>query len=203
MSLLRALPWHPVSPRRPNYLALAFFATSKLASTRACMSAGRCARFSQGCNRRRLRRGHVFQGRDKSIPVNASDSDPYYFKIMADCIHLHPARAGLAGGKNGKLIRYRWSSLPSHARANGPDWLEADRLLRALELAGDGRGRRTYVAWLEARAARDGGKVDDMAMKALRRGWHLGEATCGDRLLDMLKKPSAKKSRAGTAPRHR
>jgi REP element-mobilizing transposase RayT len=32
--------------------------------------------FSQGWNRRRGRRGHVFQGRYKSIPVNASDSDP-------------------------------------------------------------------------------------------------------------------------------
>ena len=54
--------------------------------------------FSQGWNRRRLRRGHVFQGRYKSIPVNASDSDPYYLKIVADYIHLNPARAGLAGG---------------------------------------------------------------------------------------------------------
>jgi putative transposase len=157
--------------------------------------------FSQGWNRRRMRRGHVFQGRYKSIPVNASDSDPYYFKIVADYIHLNPARAGLAGGKKGKLLGYRWSSLPSHARGNGPDWLDTGRLLRAFELARDGRGRRAYVAWLEARAAREGGKIDEKAMKALRRGWYLGEATFGDRLLDMLKKPSAKKSRASEAPK--
>jgi REP element-mobilizing transposase RayT len=157
--------------------------------------------FSQGWNRRRMRRGHVFQGRYKSIPVNASDSDPYYFKIVADYIHLNPARAGLAGGKKGKLLGYRWSSLPSHARGNGPDWLDTGRLLRAFELAGDGRGRRAYVAWLEARAAREGGKIDETAMKALRRGWYLGDATFGDRLLDMHKKPSAKKSRASEAPK--
>jgi putative transposase len=157
--------------------------------------------FSQGWNRRRMRRGHVFQGRYKSIPVNASESDPYYFKIVADYIHLNPARAGLAGGKKGKLLEYRWSSLASHARGNGPDWLETWRLLRAFELAGDGRGRRAYVAWLEARAACDGGKIDEKAMKALRRGWYLGEPTFGDRLLDMLKKPSAKKSRASEAPK--
>ena len=157
--------------------------------------------FSQGWNRRRMRRGHVFQGRYKSIPVNASDSDPYYFKIVADYIHLNPARAGLAGGKKGKLLGYRWSSLPSHARGNGPDWLDTGRLLRAFELARDGRGRRAYVAWLEARAAREGGKIDEKAMKALRRGWYLGEATFGDRLLDMLKKPSGKKSRASEAPK--
>jgi REP element-mobilizing transposase RayT len=157
--------------------------------------------FSQGWNRRRMRRGHVFQGRYKAIPVNASDSDPYYFKIVADYIHLNPARAGLAGGKKGKLLGYRWSSLPSHARGNGPDWLDTGRLLRTFELAGDGRGRRAYVAWLEARAAAQGGKIDEKAMKALRRGWYLGEATFGDRLLDMLKKPSAKKSRASEAPK--
>ena len=156
--------------------------------------------FSQGWNRRRGRHGHVFQGRYKSIPVNASDSDPYYFKIVADYIHLNPARAGLAGGGRGKLIGYRWSSLPSHAKGNGPDWLDTGRLLRAFELAGDGRGRRAYVAWLEARAG-CGGKVDEKAMKALRRGWYLGEATFGDRLLDLLKKPAAKKSRTSEAPK--
>ena len=45
------------------------------------------------------------------------------------------------------------------------------------------------------------GRVDEKAMKALRRGWYLGEATFGDRLLDMLKKPAAKKSRASEAPK--
>jgi hypothetical protein len=39
------------------------------------------------------------------------------------------------------------------------------------------------------------------AMKALRRGWYLGEPTFGDKLLGMLKKPSAKKSRASEAPK--
>lgn len=113
--------------------------------------------FSQGWNRRRLRRGHVFQGRYKSIPVNASDSDPYYFRIAADYIHLNPARSGLAGGRHGRLVDYAWSSLRDHARGKGPDWLESERGLRAFELAEDGRGRRAYVAWLEARAANEMG----------------------------------------------
>ena len=59
--------------------------------------------------------------------------------------------------------------------------------------------------WLEARAACDRGKIDEKAMKAmkaLRRGWYLGEPTFGDKLLGMLKKPSAKKkSRASEAPK--
>jgi putative transposase len=155
--------------------------------------------FSQCWNRRRERRGHVFQGRYKSVPVNASDSDPYYFRIVVDYIHLNPARAGLAGGAKGKLTGYRWSSLPAHAKGSGPDWLETGRLLRAFELAGDGRGRRAYLDWLEARAANDGGKIDGEATKALKRGWYLGEPGFRDRLLGKLERKAGRRSRAGEA----
>ncbi len=155
--------------------------------------------FSQGWNKRRLRRGHVFQGRYKSIPVNASDSDPYYFRIAADYIHLNPARAGLAGGSHGPLVDYAWSSLRDHAKGKGPDWLESEKLLRAFELAEDGRGRRAYVAWLEARAATDGGRIDEEAMKALRRGWYLGKPDFSQRLLGLIEGKPGKKTRANGA----
>jgi putative transposase len=150
--------------------------------------------FSQGWNRRRGRRGHVFQGRYKSIPVNASDSDPYYFRIAADYIHLNPARAGLAGGSHGRLVDYAWSSLRDHARGKGPEWLEFERVLRAFELAKDGRGRRAYVAWLEARATNHGGKIDEEAMKALRRGWYLGKPDFAQRLIGLFEMKRRKKS---------
>ena len=52
--------------------------------------------FSQGWNRARGRRGHVFQERYKSVPVNGSNADSHYFRIVADYIHLNPARARLA-----------------------------------------------------------------------------------------------------------
>lgn len=146
--------------------------------------------YSQGWNRARMRRGHVFQGRYKAVPVNASDSDPYYFKALVDYIHLNPARAGLAGGKRGSLLSYPWSSLPSHHKGNGPGWLECGRILRAFQLAPDGRGRRAYVAWLEARAASDEGKIDEKAMEAIRRGWYLGKESFKDKLLKMLEKPA-------------
>jgi len=42
------------------------------------------------------------------------------------------------------------------------------------------------VAWLEARAESDGGKVDDKAMAALRRGWYLGESTFADKLRALI-----------------
>lgn len=142
--------------------------------------------FSQGWNRARQRRGHVFQGRYKSVPVNGEETGAYYFRIVADYIHLNPARAGLAGGDRGKLVDYKWSSLGAYAKGKGPDWLVMERVLRAFELAEDGRGRRAYVAWLEARAVEDGGKINDEAQAALRRGWFLGEESFKDKLLGMV-----------------
>ena len=84
----------------------------------------------------------MFQGRDKSIPVNASDRVPYYFRIAADYLHLNPARVRLAGGKHGSLVAYPELSLCDHAKGKGSEWLETERMLRACELAEDGRGRR-------------------------------------------------------------
>ena len=50
--------------------------------------------FSQGWNRRKERRRHVFQSRYKSVVVNGEERNGSYFKIVADCIHLNPARSG-------------------------------------------------------------------------------------------------------------
>lgn len=126
------------------------------------------------------------QRRYKSVPVSGSDTDAHYFRIVEDYIHFNPARAGLAGGSAGKLVGYRWSSLPSYAAGKGPPWLEMERALNSLELAQDGRGRRAYVAWLEARATNDGGNIDEVAQDSLRRGWYPGEETFRDRLLALV-----------------
>jgi putative transposase len=155
--------------------------------------------FSQAWNRRRKRRGHVFQGRYKSVPVSGVESDAWYFRIVADYIHLNPARAGLAGGNRGPLAGYRWSSLDTYARGKPPSWMAHERVLRAFELARDGRGRRAYVAWLEARA-NEGGKITSAATKALKQGWYLGPESFRDRLLGLLdsaKRIRAKGSKAG------
>ena len=145
--------------------------------------------FSQAWNRRYKRTGHVFQGRYKSIPVSGERaSDPYHFRIVADYIHLNPARAKLVGGTKGTLSSYRWSSLPAYAKGKGPEWLVFDRVLDAFSLAHSGRGRRAYEEWLEIRAAQDGGRLPDAAMQALRKGWYLGEDTFRDKLLALLEK---------------
>ena len=152
--------------------------------------------YSQGWNRARQRRGHVFQGRYKSVPVTGSEADSHYFRIVADYLHLNPARAGLAGDGKRTLSEYKWSSLPNYLKGRKPDWLVLDRVLRAFNLARDGRGRRAYVRWLEARAANDQGKIDEAAMKAIRRGWYLGKEIFKDRLLKLLD-PSAEKAPSG------
>ena len=87
------------------------------------------------------------------------------------------------------------------AKGNGPDWLVTDRVLRAFELAQDGRGRRAYVAWLEARAANDRGKIDEEAMRALLRGGYLGKETFKDRLLKLFDPSSGNEvERTGANP---
>lgn len=143
--------------------------------------------FSQAWNSRYQRRGHVFQGRYKSVPVAGEvAADAHYFKSVADYIHLNPARAGLAGGARGKLVDFPWSSLPQYAKGNLPAWLAIDRVLDAFKLSHDRRGRSAYVAWLEARASAAGGKIEEAAMEALRRGWYLGQESFRDKLLGVM-----------------
>lgn len=148
--------------------------------------------FSQAWNRRRNRKGHVFQGRYKSIPVAGGQAaDAAHFKTVADYIHLNPARSGIAGGTNGPLADYEWSSLPCYRKGRGPAWLSCDRVLRAHDLSTDPRGCRAYGDYLEARAAENKGRVSESAMAALRRGWYLGDETFKDRLLNLLDKPKS------------
>jgi hypothetical protein len=62
------------------------------------------------------------------------------------------------------------------------------RVLDAFELAKNGRGRRAYVEWLEARAMTHGGEIDDTAMAALRRGWYLGDLTFAEQLRTLVER---------------
>ena len=145
--------------------------------------------FSQAWNRLHNRRGHVFQGRYKSVPVaGAGAGDASQFKVVADYIHLNAARAGLAGGAHGKLAAYPWSSLPAYRSGKAPEWLVIDRVLAAHQLAADARGRRSHAQYLEARAAGNGGKFPPEATAALRRGWYLGDESFRDRLLALVEK---------------
>jgi REP element-mobilizing transposase RayT len=162
--------------------------------------------FGKAWNIRRQRQGHVFQGRYKAVPVaGEAAGDAHYFKCVADYIHLNPARAGLAGGVQGKLADYPWSSLRHFAKGNPPPWQPTERVLEAFKLSKDRRGRTSYLAWLEARATEHGEAINEEAMEALRRGWYLGEEGFKDKLLGLLDQATdklrRKESHAGDAVR--
>ncbi len=143
--------------------------------------------YSQGWNRRRGRKGHVFQGRYKAVVVNGEERDGSYFKIVADYIHLNPVRSGWVGGETGKRLKsWRWSSFGAYAGNKRPDWLETGKVLRAFQLSEDKRGGRAYAGYLEARARDPKSAVTDASLKELRRGWYLGGETFARKVLDAL-----------------
>jgi len=155
--------------------------------------------FSQAWNTRYKRRGHVFQGRYKAVPVAGEGSaDAHYFKSVADYIHLNPARAGLAGGCKGRLVDYPWSSLRYYPKGNAPEWQPLDRVLDAFRLSHERRGRAAYISWVESRAANEGGKIDAKAMAAIRSGWYLGEEGFKEKLLGLIDKAGARVMKRGS-----
>ena len=155
--------------------------------------------YSQAWNSRYQRRGHVFQGRYKAVPVAGERAeDAHYFKSVADYIHLNPARAGLAGGGRGSLVSYPWSSLRHYPKGNAPEWQPMERVLDAFRLSQDRRGRVAYVCWLEARAEHAGGRIEEKSMAAIRSGWYLGEASFKDKLLGLMDKAGGKLRKRGS-----
>lgn len=73
-------------------------------------------------NRKHRRSGHLFQGRFKSILVDADE----YLTSLSRYIHLNPVRAKMAT----KPENYRWSSYPAFiGKTEAPMWLETERLL--------------------------------------------------------------------------
>jgi putative transposase len=109
-----------------------------------------------------------------------------YFAIVADYIHLNPARARLLG-RSGALKTYRWSSLPCYLASprQRPVWLEVCRVLGELGLQDKAGARRTYGRRLEERA-REGLEAEQL--QQVRRGWLLGSEAFRDRVLDWMEK---------------
>ena len=72
--------------------------------------------YTRRFNNRNSKKGHLFQGRYKSILVQ---NDAYLMQLSC-YIHRNPLRAGMVR----RLIDYKWSSYPIYAYAKkGPDWL--------------------------------------------------------------------------------
>ena len=73
-------------------------------------------------NRKYQRNGHLFQGRFKSILVDADE----YLKQLSRYIHLNPVRANIVK----RPAEYQWSSYPAFTgKAPQHEWLEVDWLI--------------------------------------------------------------------------
>jgi putative transposase len=113
-------------------------------------------------NRKHNRRGHLFQGRFKSVLIGADE----YLKHLSRYIHLNPVRA--------KMVRtpseHKWSSYSAFiGKVKKPEWLETEWLLSQF-------GKREKAAERNYKDFVEGVKVDEIEnpAKELIGGFILG-----------------------------
>jgi len=157
--------------------------------------------YTQRFNSMFKRRGHVYQGRYKAVPIatDPREGGLEYFRQVSTYIHLNPYRAKLCGeGFEAPLESHVWSSYPAYAGKvrKWPEWLVREKVYRTWDLKESEPGTsRKYREKLERfmrmendpRAA-GRGELD----KQIRRGWYLGPEAFRDRLDDMLMGQSGK-----------
>ena len=141
--------------------------------------------FTQRYNARHKLWGHLFQGRYKSKVID--DSEPAYFRMVGDYIHLNPADAGLV--EAGMLLKYPWSSYPFYLKSPSqtPGWMETRKLLNACGMPDDSlKSRRAYQAYMDLRHQSLLMKMQDtsdpLAWNQMERGWMHGSAVFGERM---------------------
>jgi REP element-mobilizing transposase RayT len=124
--------------------------------------------FATRFNRLRDERGHLFQGRYKSLVV-----DPAGLGGLCHYIHLNPVRARLCAPE--ELVKWQWTSMTWLMRPKArPKWYRPEAALEhAGQLADTSTGRRKYSDYLGWLAD------DEPARKALMfdrmsRGWIVG-----------------------------
>lgn len=145
-----------------------------ITTPRANLSAGmhwRQCTFATRCNRFRNERGHVFQGRFKSIAIEAGD--PLGF--VCHSIHLNPVRAKLCSVTG--LESYPWTSLAWILHpAKRPAWFDPSPALRQAGSLGDAAaGHHKYVEYLDW-LAEDEPEQKRQRFDRMSRGWALGTA---------------------------
>jgi len=135
--------------------------------------------YSQGFNARHGRRGHVFQGRYKALPIQTDSGS--YFETVSAYIHLNPARAGLLAGEQRDLREYPWSSYPQYlaGKKKRPPWLNVRRVLGNMGLEDDAPGLRSYAKYMADRllglGTRSGKRLCRDEWRPIRYGWCLGD----------------------------
>lgn len=149
-------------------------------------------------NARQRKRGHVFQGRYKAIPVEVDEPD--YFCRASDYIHLNPARAGMIDQATAEVAGYPWSSVAAFGSARSlPAWLVRARLFEALGLPDEGaQSRKRFVERLRLKARELWTPENELEgeWKALRRGWYMGGPKFREALEDRVEKSMKGKKRS-------
>jgi putative transposase len=120
-------------------------------------------------NRLREERGHLFQGRYKSLVVDPDGG----LGPLCHYIHLNPVRARLCPPES--LRTYRWTSVSWLANpATRPSWYDPVPALRhAGSLADNLAGRRQYLAYL-AWLAEDEPARKQLRFEHMSKGWIVG-----------------------------
>lgn len=127
--------------------------------------------FANRFNKMRGERGHLFQGRYKSLVVEEGPA----LGMVCDYIHLNPVRAGIVDA-NG-LADYRYSSFWFLNQPKlRPGCLDVSTALgQAGGLADTPAGRQCYAEYLSWQAT-DGPAGKSKAYVSLSKGWALGSA---------------------------
>jgi REP element-mobilizing transposase RayT len=133
-------------------------------------------------NRRHKLFGHLFSGRYKALIVDGSGDG--YLRTVCDYVHLNPVRAKMLG-LDQPLREYRWSSYGEYLKSlrKRAGWLKVERLFGEMGIPQDSTaGRRQFERMMEQRR----GFEDPQGLKAVRRGWFLGDEPFRQELLEQM-----------------
>jgi REP element-mobilizing transposase RayT len=135
-------------------------------------------------NRKHKLFGHLFSGRYRALVVDGSGNG--YLRTVCDYVHLNPVRAKLLRAEQ-RLREYRWNSYGEYLKrpSQRPEWLKVERLLGECGIPQDSAaGRRQFARMMEQRRGLD----DPRGLKAVRRGWCLGDEQFRKELLEQMAK---------------
>ena len=151
--------------------------------------------YTQRFNAMFKRRGHLYQGRYKAIPIGTDPKDGglEYFREVSTYIHLNPFRAKICGeGLVRPLESHKWSSYPAYCgrTRKDPKWLVREKVLKTwglneAETGCHGAYRdklERFMRFEEDPLAGMRGEID----KQIKRGWFIGTETYRKKLEALL-----------------
>ncbi len=152
--------------------------------------------FATRYNRFRKERGHLFQGRFKSILVDGEDR----LSWLCHYIHLNPVRAGIV--KADQLATYRYSSFyflgQRRKRAANLDFRACLNGAGELKDTPAGRSKYSeYLAWLSEDAPRQ----KEMLFEKMSKGWALASKDFKRAILKESKSERAEVERGAATDR--